>query len=34
NDANRHSGKFYRFINEGPTVLMIIIVIMAVVRPF
>jgi putative membrane protein len=33
-DANTHSQKFYRAINEGPTVLMIVIVIMAVVKPF
>ncbi len=33
-DANRHSQKFYRIINEIPTVLMIGIVILAVVKPF
>lgn len=33
-DANTQTAKFYRFVNEGPTVLMIIIVIMAVVQPF
>ena len=33
-DANRRSGKFYRVANEIPTVLMVVIVIMAVVRPF
>lgn len=33
-DANRHSQKFYRVMNEVPTVLMIIIVIMVIVRPF
>ncbi len=33
-DRNRHSGKFYRIINEVPTVLMIGIVILAVVKPF
>ena len=33
-DANRHSEKFYRIINEIPTVLMIGIVILAVVKPF
>lgn len=32
-DRNTHSAKFYRFINEIPTVLMIIIVIMVIVRP-
>jgi len=33
-DRNRHSAKFYRIINEIPTVLMIGIVILAVVKPF
>jgi putative membrane protein len=33
-DANRRSQKFYRIANEVPTVLMIIIVIMVIVRPF
>jgi putative membrane protein len=33
-DRNTHSGRFYRFANEVPTVLMIGIVILAVVRPF
>lgn len=33
-DANRHSQKFYRVMNEVPTVLMIVIVIMVIVRPF
>ena len=33
-DANRHSENFYRIINEIPTVLMIGIVILAVVKPF
>ena len=33
-DRNRHSAKFYRIINEIPTVLMIAIVILAVVKPF
>ncbi|MBL6957408.1 MAG: protoporphyrinogen oxidase HemJ [Rhodospirillales bacterium] len=33
-DRNSRSEKFYRMINEVPTVLMIVIVIMAVVRPF
>ena len=33
-DANRRSHKFYRFANEGPTVLMVVIVIMVIVRPF
>ena len=33
-DRNRNSQKFYRIINEVPTVLMIAIVILAVVKPF
>ena len=33
-DKRRHSQKFYRFANEVPTLLMIGIVILAVVRPF
>ena len=34
NDANTHSEKFYRLMNEVPTVLMIGIVILAIVKPF
>lgn len=33
-DENRHSARFYRIMNEVPTVLMIAIVIVVVVRPF
>jgi putative membrane protein len=33
-DANVHSQKFYRIINEVPTILLIVIVILAVVKPF
>jgi protoporphyrinogen IX oxidase len=33
-DRNRHSQQFYRIINEVPTVIMIGIVILAVVKPF
>jgi len=33
-DANRHSQKFYRIVNEIPAILMIGIVILAVVKPF
>jgi putative membrane protein len=33
-DSNRHSQRFYRIINEIPTILMIAIVILAVVKPF
>jgi len=33
-DQNNKSDKFYRILNEGPTILMIIIVILVVVKPF
>ena len=33
-DRNYHSARFYRIINEVPTILMIAIVILVVVRPF
>ncbi len=33
-DRNRYSQRFYRFINEVPTLLMIGIVILVVVKPF
>jgi putative membrane protein len=33
-DRNQHSEKFYRIINEVPTILMIAIVILVVVKPF
>jgi protoporphyrinogen IX oxidase len=33
-DSNQHSQKFYRIINEVPTILMIVIVILVVVKPF
>jgi putative membrane protein len=33
-DQNRHSQKYYRIINEIPTVLMIMIVLLAVVKTF
>lgn len=33
-DENARSAKFYRFINEAPTILMILIVVMVIVRPF
>ena len=33
-DSNRHSQRFYKFINEVPTVLMIAIVILVVLKPF
>ena len=33
-DRNRHSQKFYRIINEVPTALMILIVLLVVLKPF
>jgi protoporphyrinogen IX oxidase len=33
-DANQRSARFYRALNEAPTVLMIVIVVLAVVKPF
>jgi putative membrane protein len=33
-DANRHGERFYRVINEVPTVLMIAIVVLVIVKPF
>jgi putative membrane protein len=33
-DANIHSDRFYRFVNEVPTLLLVGIVILAVVKPF
>jgi putative membrane protein len=33
-DRNVHTAKFYRMVNEIPTLLMVIIVCMAVVKPF
>jgi protoporphyrinogen IX oxidase len=33
-DKNPHSQKFYRIINEVPTVLMIGIVVLVIVKPF
>lgn len=33
-DRNRHSARYYRIANEVPTVLMIGVVVMVVVRPF
>jgi putative membrane protein len=32
--SNKNSAKFYRIINEAPTILMITIVILAIVKPF
>jgi putative membrane protein len=33
-DRNGHSQKFFRIVNEIPTILMILIVLLAVVKPF
>lgn len=33
-DQNTHSAKFYRYMNEVPTVIMVAVVILAVARPF
>jgi putative membrane protein len=33
-DRNRHDQKFFRIVNEIPTVLMIVIVVLATVKPF
>jgi len=33
-DANRHGDRFYRWVNEIPTVLLVAIVILVVVKPF
>ncbi|GAB5468800.1 MAG: protoporphyrinogen oxidase HemJ [Rhodospirillales bacterium] len=33
-DRNGHSARFYRIMNEGPTLLMVVIVILVVVKPF
>ena len=33
-DSNRHSGRFFRAVNELPTLALIVIVVMVVVRPF
>jgi putative membrane protein len=34
NDSNTHSHKFYRWLNEYPTVVLIAVVILTVVKPF
>lgn len=33
-DANRHSARFYRFMNEVPTLLLIGIVLLVILKPF
>ena len=33
-DANKRPARFYRILNEAPTILMILIVVLAVVKPF
>lgn len=32
-DANRHNQRFYRIVNEVPTVLMVLIILLAVLKP-
>lgn len=34
NDTNTHDHKWYRWFNEAPSVLLIVIVILAIVKPF
>lgn len=34
NNANTHSAKFYRFLNEAPVLALLAIVILAIVKPF
>jgi putative membrane protein len=34
NDANPHDHRWYRWFNEAPSVLLIVIVILAIVKPF
>ena len=33
-DRNRRTAKFYRFANEAPTLILIVVVILVIVRPF
>jgi putative membrane protein len=33
-DANTRSARYFRFANELPTVMMIVVVVMVIVRPF
>ncbi|QPC43355.1 protoporphyrinogen oxidase HemJ [Kaustia mangrovi] len=33
-DANRHEARFFRIVNEVPTVLVVAVVILAVIKPF
>ena len=33
-DANTQTGRYYRMMNEVPTIMMLVIVIMVIVRPF
>jgi protoporphyrinogen IX oxidase len=33
-DANKRPASFYRILNEAPTILMVLIVVLAVVKPF
>jgi len=33
-DANERSARFYRILNEAPTIMMVLVVVLAVVKPF
>ena len=33
-DRNRRSAKFYRYANEAPTLILIVVVILVIIRPF
>jgi putative membrane protein len=33
-DENRHSERYFRFMNEAPALLMVFIVVLVVVQPF
>lgn len=33
-DKNIHSAKYYKFLNEAPTILLIVIIIMVYIKPF
>ena len=34
NDENRYSGKFWRIVNEVPAVILVVIIVLVVVKPF
>lgn len=33
-DQNKHSAKFFRFLNEAPVIALLIVILLAVVKPF